>query len=88
MIVLYPKQHYKDCHYNAALLYSVVEDNMKYMSILAERICKVLNDHGVCMNGGSCALTRPLTERSPYQLCTCPQGYGGLFCEKKPIPGL
>ena len=59
----------------------------KWTEPLIEKFCRLMDDHHVCKYGGSCALTLPKDQRSPYQICSCPQGFHGFFCEKKPVTG-
>lgn len=61
------------------------EEHKRYMSWISEKICHLMDSQKVCQHGGLCALN--MTSRRPHQICSCPPGFGGLFCEKASKPG-
>mmetsp|Transcript_5546 Transcript_5546/g.7809 ORF Transcript_5546/g.7809 Transcript_5546/m.7809 type:complete len:451 (-) Transcript_5546:32-1384(-) len=40
-------------------------------------------DPNPCLNGGSCSNLNNLNRDDPYYGCSCPVGFGGVYCENK-----
>lgn len=54
-------------------------ENMQMMRLRLETFCLAFMKYNVCQNGGECVLGRG---ESHWQMCKCPSGFQGLFCEK------